>query len=75
MKTPLAAYPALEGFAGASRVAGIVLVATAASLLVQGGTLPFVATRAADGEGELRQRAGRAAGTSPQASHGDPAHG
>lgn len=71
----LAAYPALEGFAGASRVAGIVLVATAASLLVQGGTLPFVATRAADGEGELRQRAGRAAGTSPQASHGDPAHG
>ena len=42
----LAAYPALENFHDAERVAAIVLVATAASLVVQGGTLPFVADRA-----------------------------
>ena len=42
----LAAYPALEGFEEAGTVMTIVLVATAASLLVQGGTLPFVADRA-----------------------------
>jgi cell volume regulation protein A len=38
----LAGYPALEALGDASRVAGIVLVATAASLLLQGGTLPYV---------------------------------
>ena len=42
----LAAYPALEHFDEAGTVAAIVLVATAASLLVQGGTLPLVADRA-----------------------------
>ena len=42
----LAAYPALENFDEAGTVAAIVLVATAASLLVQGGTLPLVADRA-----------------------------
>jgi cell volume regulation protein A len=43
----LAGYPALDDFDGADTVAAIVLVATAASLVVQGGTLPFVADRAA----------------------------
>jgi NhaP-type Na+/H+ or K+/H+ antiporter len=42
----LAAYPALESFDEAGTVAAIVLVATAASLVVQGGTLPLVADRA-----------------------------
>ena len=42
----LAAYPALENFDEAGTVAAIVLVATAASLLVQGGTLPLIADRA-----------------------------
>jgi cell volume regulation protein A len=42
----LAGYPALDDFDGADTVAAIVLVATAASLVVQGGTLPFVADRA-----------------------------
>jgi cell volume regulation protein A len=42
----LAGYPALEHFDEAGTVAAIVLVATAASLLVQGGTLPLVASRA-----------------------------
>jgi cell volume regulation protein A len=42
----LAGYPALEHFGEAGTVAAIVLVATAASLLVQGGTLPLVADRA-----------------------------
>lgn len=42
----LAAYPALEHFDEAGTVAAIVLVATAASLLVQGGTVPLVAARA-----------------------------
>jgi cell volume regulation protein A len=41
----LAAYPALEHFEDATTVAAIVLVATAASLVVQGGTLPMVAQR------------------------------
>jgi cell volume regulation protein A len=41
----LAAYPALEHFEEADTVAAVVLVATAASLLVQGGTLPLVADR------------------------------
>ena len=41
----LAAYPALESFDEAGTVMAIVLVATAASLLVQGGTLPLVADR------------------------------
>jgi cell volume regulation protein A len=44
----LAAYPALEHFEEADSVAGIVLVATAASLLVQGGTLPLVADKASE---------------------------
>jgi cell volume regulation protein A len=43
----LAGYPALDDFDGADTVAAIVLVATAASLVVQGGTLPFIANRAA----------------------------
>ena len=42
----LAGYPALDDLGGADTVAAIVLVATAASLVVQGGTLPFVADRA-----------------------------
>jgi len=42
----LAAYPALEQFEHAESVAATVLVATAASLVVQGGTLPLVADRA-----------------------------
>jgi potassium/hydrogen antiporter len=43
----LAGYPALEDIEGAKTVAATVLVATGASLVVQGGTLPFVADRAA----------------------------
>ena len=39
----LAAYPALEGLDGARRVEGIVLVATAASIVLQGATLKRVA--------------------------------
>ena len=46
----LAAYPALEHFDEAATVAAIVLVATAASLAVQGGTLPLVADRAIERE-------------------------
>ena len=46
----LAGYPALEHFDEAGTVAAIVLVATAASLLVQGGTLPLVAERASKQE-------------------------
>jgi cell volume regulation protein A len=42
----LAAYPALEGFDGATTVVATVLVATAASLVAQGSTLPAVAGRA-----------------------------
>ncbi len=42
----LAAYPTLEGFDEATTVAATVLVATAASLLVQGSSLPAVAARA-----------------------------
>jgi cell volume regulation protein A len=45
----LAGYPELDDLAGADTVAATVLVATAASLIVQGGTLPFVADRAARG--------------------------
>ena len=41
----LAGYPALDDFDGADTVAA--LVPTGASLVVQGGTLPFVADRAA----------------------------
>ena len=48
----LAAYPALEHFTKADDVAAMVLVATAASLLVQGGTLPHFADRAAAAAGE-----------------------
>ena len=39
----LAAYPALEGLDGARRVEGIVLVATACSIVLQGATLARVA--------------------------------
>jgi cell volume regulation protein A len=55
----LAAYPALEALDGASDVQGIVLVATAGSILLQGATLAAVArsavgaragSRAPDGE-------------------------
>jgi len=46
----LAAYPALEHVEDADKVAAVVLVATAASLVVQGGTLPLVAARAAGRE-------------------------
>lgn len=53
----LAAYPALEAFDGASRVEGIVLVATATSLLVQGGTLPLIARWASDTQSRLRRAA------------------
>ncbi|HYN49725.1 MAG TPA: cation:proton antiporter [Thermoleophilaceae bacterium] len=42
----LAAYPALDDLDGATMVAATVLVATAASLLVQGVTLPRVVDRA-----------------------------
>jgi cell volume regulation protein A len=38
----LGAYPALEGFGQADTVAAIVLVGTAASLIVQGATLPYI---------------------------------
>ena len=48
----LAAYPALETFDEAGTVAAIVLVATAASLVVQGGTLPLVADRVLRREAE-----------------------
>ena len=46
----LAGYPALEDLDGADTVAATVLVATAASLVVQGATLPFVAERASASE-------------------------
>lgn len=42
----LAAYPALEGFEASETVKATVLVATAASLVVQGALLPGVARRA-----------------------------
>lgn len=54
----LAAYPALEDYDGASRVAAIVLVATAASLLAQGATLPLIAQDAADARNERRPAIG-----------------
>ena len=41
----LAAFPALEGLDGADTVQAVVLVATAASILVQGATLGLVARR------------------------------
>ena len=47
----LAAYPALDDLDGATTVAATVLVATAASLVVQGVTLPRVAARARSTEG------------------------
>ncbi len=43
----LAAYPALDNLEGFGQVEGIVLVATAASILLQGATLSAVARRAA----------------------------
>jgi cell volume regulation protein A len=44
----LAAFPALEALDGAERVQAVVLVATAASIVVQGATLGYVARRAYD---------------------------
>ena len=41
----LAAYPALEHFGGTATIEAIVLVATAASLVVQGATLSIIAER------------------------------
>jgi cell volume regulation protein A len=41
----LAAYPALEALDVSTRVEGIVLVATAASIVLQGATLAYVADR------------------------------
>ena len=41
----LAAYPALESLDGAETAQAVVLVATAASIAVQGATLAFVAGR------------------------------
>ena len=43
----LAAYPALEALDGSDTVQGIVLVATAGSILIQGATLAAVAKGAA----------------------------
>ncbi len=43
----LAGYPELERLSAATSVAATVLVATAASLVLQGGTLPLVAARVA----------------------------
>ena len=43
----LAAYPALDGLSEATSTESIVLVATAASIVVQGATIRFAATRAA----------------------------
>ncbi len=70
----LAGYPALEGLDGASRVASIVLVATAASLVVQGGTLPLVVRLAARAQGGPR-RAARTAASSPESGRGGPGRG
>ena len=42
----LAAYPALDNLEGAAQVEGTVLVATVASVLLQGATLSAVASRA-----------------------------
>ncbi len=50
----LAAYPALEGLDGAARVQGIVLVATAGSILLQGATLAAVAKGAVGARTEAR---------------------
>ena len=50
----LAAYPALEALDGAARVQGIVLVATAGSILLQGATLAAVAKGAVGARTEAR---------------------
>jgi potassium/hydrogen antiporter len=55
----LAGYPALEQLEGAETVQGIVLVATAASIVIQGTTLPLVARRGLSlrpGVGRVRHR-------------------
>ena len=51
----LAGYPALDDLTSADTVAATVLVATAASLVVQGGTLPFVADRASRHHARLNE--------------------
>jgi len=56
----LAAYPALEGLDSADETQAIVLVATAASVVVQGATLSLVAARVAGGE-RRREHPGPAA--------------
>jgi NhaP-type Na+/H+ or K+/H+ antiporter len=54
----LAAYPALDALDGADSVQGIVLVATAGSILVQGASLATVARGAvADAEDAGRDHA------------------
>jgi potassium/hydrogen antiporter len=50
----LAAYPALEALDDAARVQGIVLVATAGSILLQGATLAAVAKGAVGARAEAR---------------------
>ncbi len=50
----LAAFPALEHLEGAARVEGTVLVATAASILLQGATLGAVAHRTVGARAEAR---------------------
>jgi cell volume regulation protein A len=59
----LAAYPALERLEGAERAQAIVLVATAASILVQGATLALIAGRVP------------AAAAAQQAASRGPGHG
>lgn len=54
----LAAYPALDGLSEATSTESIVLVATAASIVVQGATLRFVAGRAAGAPGTVGADAG-----------------
>jgi potassium/hydrogen antiporter len=52
----LGAYPMLEHFRGGSMVAATVLVATAASLVIQGATLPLIAGRAVAREKRERSK-------------------
>jgi len=61
----LAAYPALEGLDGARRVEGIVLVATACSIVLQGATLKRVAQGARTGVRAPAQELGYTPGTVP----------
>ena len=51
----LATYPALEALDASGEVQAVVLVATAASIVLQGVTLRVVATRMPAGRGDRRQ--------------------